>query len=234
MAPSAGWPATRARWKSPGGSHDGLSEGLRVSILPTSGVSPTTSPGRRCDVRVSGTWRRASFAFPLPYRSRLQSRGRTRGGARCRRDSEARPGVRDRLTSVAPVCNRWHKRPRTDPLVQGRERRTSNNFELFVKIGATLEHLDPENTDPSLQWHGVGLARSGEGWRDTFHDDELDCPAAAQSITRSWILRSAPCVRFYQRGWREAMPSLTLRRFRDCCCAKARPGRARHPQRTAH
>jgi Papain family cysteine protease len=76
----------------------------------------------------------------------------------------------------------WAKRRlRNGTLVQGGNGALRNNFEVFVKVGATLEHWYRENADPSLQWHRVGVVRSGDVWRDTFQDDALDCPAAVQS-----------------------------------------------------
>ncbi len=56
-----------------------------------------------------------------------------------------------------------------------------NNFELFIKIGLTLEHWWREHGTPGFPWHRVGVVRSVDPWRDTFHDDALDCPAVIQS-----------------------------------------------------
>jgi hypothetical protein len=56
-----------------------------------------------------------------------------------------------------------------------------NNFELFVRVGTNLEHWYRENADPNRPWVRVRVVRSDDQWRDTFHDDALDCPAAVQS-----------------------------------------------------
>ena len=44
-----------------------------------------------------------------------------------------------------------------------------------------LEHWYRENADPKMPWIRVRTVRSDDQWRDTFHDDALDCPAAVQS-----------------------------------------------------
>ena len=76
----------------------------------------------------------------------------------------------------------WAKRRlRTGSLIQSGNGAGRNNFELFVRVGATIEHWYRENADPKLPWVRVGVVRSGDVWRDTFHDDALDTPAAVQS-----------------------------------------------------
>jgi hypothetical protein len=59
-----------------------------------------------------------------------------------------------------------------------------NNFELFIQIGATLEHWwrDSANADPVALWNRGEVVRCQDPWRDTFHDDAVDCPVAVQSI----------------------------------------------------
>ena len=73
------------------------------------------------------------------------------------------------------------RRLRTGVLVQGGNGGLRNNFELFVRQGLTLEHWFRDNADSKLPWHRVGVVRSADVWRDTFHDDALDCPAVVQS-----------------------------------------------------
>ncbi|WP_327654346.1 C1 family peptidase [Streptomyces sp. NBC_00483] len=76
----------------------------------------------------------------------------------------------------------WAKRRlRTGALVQGGNGALRNNFELFVKVGSNLEHWYRENADSKMPWIRVGTVRSVDKYRDTFHDDALDCPAAIQS-----------------------------------------------------
>jgi hypothetical protein len=66
-------------------------------------------------------------------------------------------------------------------LIQGSNGAGRNNFELFVKVGAKIMHWWRENSTPAFQWNLAGEVRSSDPWRDTFHDDAVDCPAAAQS-----------------------------------------------------
>jgi hypothetical protein len=76
----------------------------------------------------------------------------------------------------------WAKRRlRNGVLIQGGNGALRNNFELFVKVGMNLEHWYRENAVGGTPWNRVGLVRSSDVWRDTFHDDALDCPAAVQS-----------------------------------------------------
>lgn len=76
----------------------------------------------------------------------------------------------------------WSKRRlRTGVLVQGGNGAQHNNFELFVKVGSNVEHWYRENADAKMPWFRVGLVRSTDVYRDTFHDDALDCPAAVYS-----------------------------------------------------
>ena len=76
----------------------------------------------------------------------------------------------------------WSKRRlRNGALVQGANGATRNNFELFVKIGSTVEHWYREHSVAGMPWNRVGVVRSGDVWRDTWRNDALDCPAAVQS-----------------------------------------------------
>lgn len=76
----------------------------------------------------------------------------------------------------------WAKRRlRNGVLVQGGNGALRNNFELFVKAGANIDHWYRENADSKTPWARVGTVRSTDVWRDTFHDDALDFPAAVQS-----------------------------------------------------
>jgi hypothetical protein len=76
----------------------------------------------------------------------------------------------------------WSKRRlRNGVLIQGGNGALRNNFELFVKVGVNVEHWYRENAASGTPWFRVGVVRSTDPWRDTFHDDALDCPAAVQS-----------------------------------------------------
>jgi hypothetical protein len=76
----------------------------------------------------------------------------------------------------------WSKRRlRNGVLIQGGNGALRNNFEMFVKLGLTLEHWYRENASSPMQWYRVGVVRSIDPYRDTFYDDALDCPAALQS-----------------------------------------------------
>jgi hypothetical protein len=85
-------------------------------------------------------------------------------------------GVRD----VNP--DPWTKRrARNGAMVEGGNGAAHNNFELFIQVGTNLEHWWRENSDPAFPWTRVGLVRCADPWRNTFHDDAVDCPAAVQS-----------------------------------------------------
>jgi hypothetical protein len=73
------------------------------------------------------------------------------------------------------------RRLRNGVLIQGSNGAARNNFELFVRVGAQIMHWWRENSTPAFQWNEVGVVRSSDPWRDTFHDDAVDCPASAQS-----------------------------------------------------
>jgi len=76
----------------------------------------------------------------------------------------------------------WAKRRlRNGVLIQGGNGALRNNFEMFVKVGMNVEHWYRENAAAGTPWNRVGFVRSSDVWRDTFHDDALDCPAAVQS-----------------------------------------------------
>lgn len=76
----------------------------------------------------------------------------------------------------------WSRRRlRNGALVQGGNGALRNNFELFVRVGANVEHWYRENAAADQPWIRVGIVRSSDPYRDTFHDDALDCPAALQS-----------------------------------------------------
>ena len=47
-------------------------------------------------------------------------------------------------------------------------------------IAAANPALNPD-ADPKLPWVRVGVVRSTDVWRNTFHDDALDCPSVVQS-----------------------------------------------------
>jgi hypothetical protein len=66
-------------------------------------------------------------------------------------------------------------------LIQSSNGAARNNFELFVRAGADIMHWWRENSTSAFQWNLVGVVRSSDPWRDTFHDDALDCPAVVQS-----------------------------------------------------
>ena len=66
-------------------------------------------------------------------------------------------------------------------LLQGGNGAGRNNFELFVRAGAQIMHWWRENSTTAFTWNSAGVVRSSDPWRDTFHDDALDCPAAVQS-----------------------------------------------------
>jgi hypothetical protein len=83
-----------------------------------------------------------------------------------------------RGTNPDPWAKRRH---RAGTLVQSGNGPLHNNFELFVRKGATVEHWYRENADPKQPWLRVGVVRSTDVWRDTFHDDALDCPSVVQS-----------------------------------------------------
>ena len=73
------------------------------------------------------------------------------------------------------------RRLRNGGLVQGGNGATRNNFELFIRQGADVEHWYREHSDPAFPWRQAGLVRSADPWRGTFGDDVLDCPAAVNS-----------------------------------------------------
>jgi Papain family cysteine protease len=76
----------------------------------------------------------------------------------------------------------WTKRrARNGAMIESGNGATHNNFELFIQVGANLEHWWRENSTPALPWNRVGIVRCSDPWRNTFHDDAADCPAAVQS-----------------------------------------------------
>lgn len=76
----------------------------------------------------------------------------------------------------------WTKRrARNGVMVEAGNGAAHNNFELFIQVGANLEHWWRENADPALPWNRVGIVRCADPWRNTFHDDAIDCPTAVQS-----------------------------------------------------
>jgi hypothetical protein len=74
----------------------------------------------------------------------------------------------------------WGKRRlRTGVLIQSGNGARHKAYEVFVKEGTNIAHF---YRDDSHTWHRAGPVRSANRpWRDTFHDDVLDCPAAVQS-----------------------------------------------------
>lgn len=83
-----------------------------------------------------------------------------------------------RGTSPDPWARR---RLRNGVLVQSANGGLRNNFEVFLRVGMTLEHWFRDNAAVGLPWRRVGVVRSSDPWRDTFQNDALDCPAAVQS-----------------------------------------------------
>jgi len=76
----------------------------------------------------------------------------------------------------------WSKRRlRNGGLIQGGNGALRNNFEMFIKVGMGIEHWWREHAAAGSPWNRVGVVRSTDQWRDTFHDDAIDQPAALQS-----------------------------------------------------
>jgi hypothetical protein len=90
----------------------------------------------------------------------------------------------------------WTKRRlRNGAMIESGNGAAHNNFELFLQVGNNLEHWYRENSDPALAWHRVGVVKCADVWRDTFHNDAADCPAAVQStFNRNYelIYRTTP------------------------------------------
>jgi Papain family cysteine protease len=97
----------------------------------------------------------------------------------------------------------WSRRRlRNGTLIQGGNGGLRNNFELFVRIGANIEHWYRDNADAKLPWVRVGAVRSSDPYRDTFHDDALDCPAALQStFNRNYELVYRTTYRQLRHVW---------------------------------
>ena len=76
----------------------------------------------------------------------------------------------------------WSKRRlRNGCLIQGGNGALRNNFEVFIKVGTGIEHWWREHAAAGSPWNRIGVVRSTDQWRDTFHDDAIDQPAAPQS-----------------------------------------------------
>ena len=76
----------------------------------------------------------------------------------------------------------WTKRrQRNGNLVESGNGRWRNNFEVFLRKGLTIEHWWREHGQPGFPWNKAEVVRSTDVWRDTFHDDCLECPVAVQS-----------------------------------------------------
>jgi hypothetical protein len=73
------------------------------------------------------------------------------------------------------------RRPRNGAMIESGNGAAHNNFELFIQVGSNIEHWWRENSNPALRWNRVGVVRCADPWRNTFHDDAVDCPAAIQS-----------------------------------------------------
>jgi hypothetical protein len=90
----------------------------------------------------------------------------------------------------------WTKRRlRSGVLLESGNGAAHNNFELFVQVGATIEHWWRENSTSAPAWNRVGVVHPADPWRDTFHDDAVDSPVAIQStFNRNYELlyRTAP------------------------------------------
>src|SRR5262249_20651697 len=71
----------------------------------------------------------------------------------------------------------WTKRRvRNGAMLESGNGSAHNNFELFVQVGNNIEHWWRENDDPALPWNRVGVIQCADPWRNTFHDDAVDCP----------------------------------------------------------
>lgn len=66
-------------------------------------------------------------------------------------------------------------------LIQGSNGAGRNNYELFVRFGPDILHWWRENSTTAFQWNLAEVVRCSDPWRDTFHDDAIDCPAVVQS-----------------------------------------------------
>ena len=97
----------------------------------------------------------------------------------------------------------WSRRRlRNGTLIQGGNGGQRNNFELFVRVGANIEHWYRDNGTANLPWVRVGVVRSSDPYRDTFHDDALDCPAALQStFNRNYELVYRTTYRQLRHVW---------------------------------
>jgi Papain family cysteine protease len=94
------------------------------------------------------------------------------------------------------------RRMRNGTLIQGGNGALRNNFELFVRVGPNLLHWYRENADAKLPWILAGPVRSSDPWRDTWHDDALDCPAAVQStFNRNYELIYRTTFRYLRHVW---------------------------------
>jgi hypothetical protein len=76
----------------------------------------------------------------------------------------------------------WTKRrQRNGNLIESGNGRWHNNFEIFLRKGLTIEHWWREHGAPGFPWNRAEVVRSTDPYRDTFHDDCLECPVAVQS-----------------------------------------------------
>jgi len=76
----------------------------------------------------------------------------------------------------------WTKRRlHNGVLIESGNGANHNNFELFVKKGLNIERWWRDHGAAGFPWNKVGNVRSTDPWRDSFHDDALDCPAVIQS-----------------------------------------------------
>ena len=119
-----------------------------------------------------------------------------------------------RGTNPDPWCRR---RMRTGALIQGGNGAAHNNFELFVRRGANIEHWYRENSTAGQPWTLVGNVRSADTYRDTFHDDAQDGAAAVQSS--------------FNRNY-EVISSRRTGSCGTCSSTRPRAGGGRYPLRT--
>ena len=76
----------------------------------------------------------------------------------------------------------WTKRrQRNGCLIESGNGRWHNNFEVFLRKGLKIEHWWREHGAAGFPWNRAEVVRSTDVWRDSFHDDCLECPVAVQS-----------------------------------------------------
>ena len=70
------------------------------------------------------------------------------------------------------------RRARNGAMIESGNGGGHNNFEPFIQVGPNIEHWYRENDSPGLPWSRVGVIQCADPWRNTFHGDAADCPAA--------------------------------------------------------